>query len=337
MIRRLLTCAAILVLGGRLNAADDPLTVNVAADATLSGTKAGDQGPSGKAPGLRLMAGDEKHRIVLCFDLKDTRPCAAAVLRLVTDKCWINEKQQYIRVHRLLRPFQENRASWNNSYEIDSWINLGGDFDPNAFCARKMTKNDAGEGKVIELNVTPLVQAWQAKTIPNFGLLLTLDDGSDMNIHFHSKESAEADKRPQLLLYYGATPPKIPEMMAPTTLKPIGGMPQLKMELMFQGSSSGKVGSALKCNYFGRGGIAPYTFKATGLPEGLALAPDGTLSGTPVKAGTYKVAVTAEGADRHSTSKTFEVVIAEATKEGDPKKDPAGGTPKKPGKNPEEE
>lgn len=335
MRRQLLICAFILALG-RLHAGEDPLTASVAADATLSGTKAGDQGPSGKSPGLRLMGGDEKHRIVLHFDLKDTRPCAAAVLRLVTDKCWINEKLQYIRVHRLLRPFQETRASWNNSYEMDSWINLGGDFDPNAFCARKMTKDDAGEGKVIEILVTPLVQAWQAKTIPNFGLLLTLDDGSDMNIHFRAKEFADADKRPQLLLYYAAPPPRIPEMLATTTLKPLGVMPQLKMELMFQGSSSGKVGAALKCQYFGRGGVAPYTFKANGLPEGLTLAPDGTLSGTPTKAGTFKIAVTAEGADRHSASKTFEVVVAEAAKEGETKKEP-GGAAKKPDKKPEEE
>jgi len=42
----------------------------------------------------------------------------------------------------------------------------------------------------------------------------------------------------------------------------------------------------------GRGGLAPYTFSATGLPSGVTLAADGTLSGTTGAVGTYDVTVT---------------------------------------------
>jgi hypothetical protein len=40
------------------------------------------------------------------------------------------------------------------------------------------------------------------------------------------------------------------------------------------------------------GGIAPYTWTATGVPGGLTLSADGTLSGTPTAAGTQTIAVT---------------------------------------------
>ncbi len=41
-----------------------------------------------------------------------------------------------------------------------------------------------------------------------------------------------------------------------------------------------------------RGGVAPYTFSATGLPSGITLSAEGTLSGTTGAVGTYDVTVT---------------------------------------------
>lgn len=193
-----------------------------------------------------------------------------------------------------------------------------------ASCARKLTKDDHGDDKVLDFDVTPLVQSWQVKAVPNYGLLLALDEGSTSNVHFNSRRGPEPGKRPQLLLYYGAAPPRIAEMFSPTTLKPLGAMiPEPKMDFVTQGQSKGNVGSKYECHYYVRGGIAPYVWKSKDLPEGLTFTPAGLLSGTPVKAGAYKLAFTATGADQRSLSKTVELVIGDSL--ADKPKDAAAG------------
>ena len=296
-------------------AAEDPLKVEASQDTILFSTKQTPDGENwGRMPSLRLMASEEHHRAALRFDFKDAaaRPCLAAILRLTTLKCWPNDKLQYIRVHRLLRPFDEASATWVTSWGCDQWLNRGGDFDPVASCARKLTKDDGGENKVLDFDVTQLVQAWQAKAVPNYGFLLTLDEGSTVNVHFHSHRGPEPEKRPQLLLYYGAPPPRIAEMFSPNTLKPIGVVPELKMDFVTQGQSKGTAGSSFECRYFARGGIAPYVWKSKDLPEGLTFTPAGLLSGKPVKPGAYKLTLTATGADQRSLTKTVELVIGNA-------------------------
>jgi hypothetical protein len=55
------------------------------------------------------------------------------------------------------------------------------------------------------------------------------------------------------------------------------------------------------------GGLAPYTWSATGLPPGLSLAPGGSLNGIPTDTGTYTIVVTAHDSytPRHTASKTL--------------------------------
>jgi len=62
------------------------------------------------------------------------------------------------------------------------------------------------------------------------------------------------------------------------------------------------------------GGVAPYAWKATGLPAGLNLK-TGVIAGTPIKAGTSKVKITvtdSETPTAESVSKTFTVTVAAA-------------------------
>jgi hypothetical protein len=51
-----------------------------------------------------------------------------------------------------------------------------------------------------------------------------------------------------------------------------------------------EVGVPFRSTLVGSGGQAPYTWTATGVPAGLAVAPDGTISGTPTRAGSYSFA-----------------------------------------------
>lgn len=324
-VRRHLLVAAVLACTAFART-EEPLELVPAEDKNLTSTEPGQPHKvDGARPTLRLMGGQEKHRICMRWDFADqaAKPCGAAVLRLTTDKCWPNNKDLHIRVHRLVRPFSERWASWTDSVDHDTWINPGGDFDPQAISARKIVAKDGGEGKVLDFDVTPLVQAWQAKRMPNFGLILTLEDTSDMNIHVHSREGAA---KPKLLLYYASAPPKNADMLPLTALKPLGTLPQGKTEILTQSLNRAAVGADFKAQLYAKGGIAPYAWKATGLPEGLALAEDGTLAGKPAKAGTYTLQLTVTGADKRSASGKLDLQVAE----GDAKS-VAGAEPAKPG------
>lgn len=51
-----------------------------------------------------------------------------------------------------------------------------------------------------------------------------------------------------------------------------------------------EVGVPFNASLVGSGGLAPYTFSATGLPAGLNVGTDGTISGRPGSAGTFTIA-----------------------------------------------
>ncbi|WP_147543678.1 zinc-dependent metalloprotease family protein [Aeromicrobium massiliense] len=55
--------------------------------------------------------------------------------------------------------------------------------------------------------------------------------------------------------------------------------------------TAGKVGTAYRFALLAAGGSGSYTWTATGVPAGLTLSSDGVLSGTPVAAGTARIAV----------------------------------------------
>lgn len=56
-------------------------------------------------------------------------------------------------------------------------------------------------------------------------------------------------------------------------------------------------------------GTAPFTWSATGLPDGLTMGTDGKISGTPSKTGSYPVAVTVRDAKDRTGTTTFPWVI----------------------------
>ena len=60
------------------------------------------------------------------------------------------------------------------------------------------------------------------------------------------------------------------------------------------------------------GGTPPYTWTATGLPDGLAISADGVVTGTPAAAGTSSVTVTAADSAGASGSASFSFQVASA-------------------------
>ncbi|WCR02156.1 autotransporter domain-containing protein [Paracoccus saliphilus] len=77
----------------------------------------------------------------------------------------------------------------------------------------------------------------------------------------------------------------------------------------------GRVNSAYSASLQAEGGTAPYAFTvARGqLPEGLSLAEDGTLSGTPLDPGSFEVTMTATDRYGFTGSRVYEIAIEDIT------------------------
>lgn len=57
-------------------------------------------------------------------------------------------------------------------------------------------------------------------------------------------------------------------------------------------TQASRLSEAVSLHVTATGGSTPHTWSGTGLPDGLTLAPDGLITGTPTRAGTYPVTVT---------------------------------------------
>jgi hypothetical protein len=75
---------------------------------------------------------------------------------------------------------------------------------------------------------------------------------------------------------------------------------------------SGTVGAAYSATLAGHTPNPPLTWTATGLPPGLTLAPDGTISGTPTTPGTSTITATATDNIGAPTTQAFTITITQA-------------------------
>lgn len=314
---------AVACLGSAF-AAEDPMTLTAAKDTTLQ------PGITGVAPKYcgtaeDLMVYGPSHanpsfRALIQFDLKDVpkTPVRAAILKLTFYKMYAAAKtrQDILRVHRMVRPWEETTASWTNSFTNDEWINKGGDFDPAPIAGTYIFDEQSGDdaGKTVEFDVTALVQTWQTDRLPNYGfILLNTDNDSKTTARPFSRDCKDDAKRPKLILHWAAPPKPDNNWLKPAAMKPVGQMPQMKVEFNTPTLNQARIGENYKAFLGAKGGLAPYVFKLTGdAPEGIKLNPSGLLEGMPTKAGRFTLNITVTDDAKRSGSGKVDLVVAEA-------------------------
>jgi hypothetical protein len=73
----------------------------------------------------------------------------------------------------------------------------------------------------------------------------------------------------------------------------------------------GQVGQPYTATLTASGGVAPYNWSAVGLPAGLALYNDGTISGTPTTKGTFSTVVTVADSKGVTANATYSMTISQ--------------------------
>lgn len=306
------------------HAGEDPLSLTAVADTVINpGQKGAPAAWTGKAKDLMVYGpkhGNPDYRALLKFDLTGVPkvPVRAALLKFTIYKCYAARKVRadILRVHRMLRPWEEGSASWTDSMPGDGWSNPGGDFDPQAMGGSYVLDSHTGESGTLtlEIDVTPLVQLWQTDRVPNCGLIvMNVDNESATTFRPHSREADTDGARPKLVLHWAQPPQGDPNAIKPGALKPFGQPVRMRVELNTPALNQARIGQPYKADIRAKGGMAPYTFKARNpLPEGMELAENGELKGTPAKTGRYTIQLSIADAARQSGSGTLELVVAEA-------------------------
>ena len=76
--------------------------------------------------------------------------------------------------------------------------------------------------------------------------------------------------------------------------------------------SNGKVGVPYSGQLSATGGISPYSYAGSGLPDGLSLSASGSISGTPGTAGQFSITATVTDSKGATANATFPITIAPA-------------------------
>lgn len=69
------------------------------------------------------------------------------------------------------------------------------------------------------------------------------------------------------------------------------------------------IGTSFSVGFSATGGTPPYTWTATGLPGGVTMSPNGTLSGTPTSTGTFPITVAVTDANKQTSTTNLNLVV----------------------------
>lgn len=331
--------AALLCLALQAPAADDPLLLEPSDDTYLDPDLLGKPAGRGKRDELQIYGAKEEKafRALLKFDLKAVPPgFRSAILRL---SCWNVQYTatgaSFLRCHALTRAWDEDTTSWDTG-----WTHPGGDWDPIPVGGCRISGPLAGAKlRQYEFEVTGQARKWQAQPGQNYGLVLMLERGCDAQMRFRSKDFAEAEVRPKLLLYYQKVADPRFSSIAAQDLPPCEPSdpqaPALKLAFPL---GALKLGQVVDVKFEASGAKPPYQFVPGSPPvPGLTLQPDGSLKGKPTRAGAFNLGVTCLAANNKKSTGWFRVLVDDPNaKPPEPKppqgpavvKPPSGGEPK---------
>ncbi len=140
-------------------------------------------------------------RALLHFDLGGIHPSAtvtSATLELDLQGIGSGGTAS-VDVHRILTPWDESLATWNEASTGAPWATPGGDYDP---VVEATAGIDAAQPGATTWDVTTLVANWANGTYDNHGLMLLGSDGVN-HADFTSGDSTAANAHPKLHVTLG--------------------------------------------------------------------------------------------------------------------------------------
>jgi hypothetical protein len=138
------------------------------------------------------------------FDL-DRIPADSKIIE-GTLKLWTasasNQGQVQLQAYRLLRPWQENQATWLAASTGQSWTAPGASGVGSDYGDLAGQVSMWGTRKWVEVDVTSALQHWMAHPEENYGLLLRSEGAVSVEHQFGSAQWLEAPQRPKLAVVY---------------------------------------------------------------------------------------------------------------------------------------
>lgn len=320
-----------LLLGATAWAMSDPMVLHPTDDTYLTVGHTGLPGGRATRDEVQIYGkpNGKQFRALLKFDVSKIKVAPTqAILRLYAWNVLRPKSTELIRCHRVVRDWSEKFASWDMCNKEDYWANLGGDWDARAIAGCNVVTTMGGQkGFWLDFDVTPIVQMWVAKRMPNYGFILMLEEGSGSELRIRSKDNAT--NKPELKLGWRAKLERGGGMVPGHKIKPYGKPVKLEPVWAQKTLNMVKVGQEFTQKLKVRAGAKPYKFSARGLPEGVTLSETGELAGTPTKDGRFPITFTVTGADRKRAIQRMDLVVQKkgapdlpvADKKGD-KKDP---------------
>ncbi len=332
-----LACAA-------ASSADDPLQLEPSDDTWLSSEHSGRAGGRGALEEFQLFGRNDATtpRVLLKFDLKQAPPgFKSAILHL---HCFNPFYQQaataFLRCHAVTSAWSEDSASWDQRSGGSGWTHPGGDWDPKPISGALLYGPiKTTVERDFDFDVTVLARQWQAQPGKNYGVAIMLEKGCVAQLRFRSKQFANAEQRPKLLLYYKQPASRDSMIVSGESVAPFEPYdPAAPAVSMGARPETLKLGEATETKFSATGAKEPYAFALASPPvPGLALTPDGTLKGKPSKAGAFILGVQCTaGNGKHATEWSRWIVADPNAKPSSPQPEARDASDKKPDEKKEE-
>ncbi len=289
--------------------ADDPVAIEPSDDTYLTSKLLGKPAGRGERDDLQLYGSKDAtfHRVLIKFDLRRLPPgFRSAVLQLT---CWNafykSDQTSYIRCHPIIKSWNEGQVSWDMTTGAGKWKFPGGEWDVKAIGGCRFSGPMGGEKRrPFLIDLTSIARQWAAQPARNQGVVLMLEKGCGAQLRFRSKEHADADARPKLLLYYKKAADRNTLMIPGDKLPPLAPVdPAAPWITADRTQRTFMLGAEVQISFRATGGSAPYLFgPGSAMPPGLKISRDGKLTGTLKRAGTYSFGISCvDRANKRST------------------------------------